>query len=40
MQVTYTKRGNGLQMTFYIPTNHTEGVHICALWVWGSVYKI
>jgi len=23
IQVTYTERGNGVQMTFYTPPNHT-----------------
>jgi len=30
IQITYSERGNGVQMTFYTPPNHTQGVHMCA----------
>jgi len=29
IQVTYTERGNGVQMTCYIPPNHTYREFIC-----------
>jgi len=31
LEVTHTERGNGVQMTFHTSLNHTQVVHICAL---------